>query len=121
MTIIEAGNEVSLLVSRSENKQVLKNIVDKLPCGYGNANIEGAVSLAEGIVKESPNSKVILYSDKEYTNSGEISIVNVSKTRNNVAISQVSSAYINNSYTVMSTVVSYGSSKRITLELYIDE
>ena len=121
MSLIEAGNTVTLLVARSDNKQVLRSALDKLECGYSEANIDGGFALAESIVKESNTSRVILYSDKDYTDNGEMSIVNVAKSRDNVAITQVSSAYVDESYTVMSTVVNYGKEKNVTLELYLDD
>ena len=121
MSLIEAGNTVTLLVSRSDNKQVLREALEKLECGYSDANIDGAYSLADSIIKESNTSKVILYSDKDYEDSGNLSIVNVAKSRENVAITQATAAYVDDSYTVMSTVVNYGSDKSVTLELYVDD
>ncbi|NLN04385.1 MAG: VWA domain-containing protein [Clostridiaceae bacterium] len=121
MSLIEAGNTVNLLVSRSDNKQVLREALDKLECGYADANIDGAYSLADSIIKESNTSKVILYSDKDYEDSGDLSVVNVAKSRENVAITQATAAYVDDSYTVMSTVVNYGSEKSVTLELYVDD
>ena len=52
MSLIEAGNTVTLLVSRSDNKQVLREALEKLECGYSDANIDGAYSLADSIIGE---------------------------------------------------------------------
>ena len=50
-----------------------------------------------------------------------MSIINVAKSRENVAITQATAAYVDDNYTVMSTVVNYGSDKSVTLELYVDD
>ncbi len=120
ISIIEAGDKVSLVIAESQNKQIIKNAVNKMKCGYGKSNMEAAITLADGILKTADSAQLIVYTDKEYEQIKHVKTVNISKSGENIAVNMISSAYINDSYTVMSTVINYGKTKDVTLELYID-
>ncbi len=90
-------------------------------CSYGEANIEGAISLCEDVLTENPSAKIYLYSDTEYAYVPEgITIENVAAEEEwNAAILDVSTQINNNYYTFSVDVAYYGPdvTKAVTLTL----
>ncbi len=120
MSIIQVGDNVSLLVSRSADKQMLHAALRGMECGYGTADVQAAVALAGSLRIAEVSTQVVFYTDKEYRESGEISIVNLCEKEENTAVTGVSSVLTEKGYTILSTVQSSGGHNGLTLELYCD-
>lgn len=95
MTVILAGETSQVLAQRAvaENKeQVLADLAALIKngpdgCEYGNADIDGAMVLAEDILYENPNAEVVLYTGTNYIRKNGVNVMDMSTDREwNVAI-----------------------------------
>ena len=81
---------------------------------YGTPNIKAAIGLAEQITAYSTNSSVILYTDTQYIDSGEIEVVDVSNPSDwNAAILDVRARVVENYYVFEVDVACYGIDKDV--------
>lgn len=90
-------------------------------CGYGSADIDGAMKLAEGILTATPQAEVVFYTAKTYINTGKVEVVDVSDDYEyNVAILDCRAVLIENYYTFEVDVASYGrdSDVQVNCEVY---
>ena len=84
------------------------------PCTYGAADIPAAVKLAEEITAYAENVEVILYTDVDYVDPGEIKVVSVKDINDwNAAILDVRAIEEENSYRIEIDVACYGKNSSI--------
>jgi len=87
LSIILAGETSEVLAQRAipeEKDEVVAALTPlisnklNLACGYGNADIDGAMALAEEILFENPNAEVVLYTGTNYLRKNGVKVVDVS-------------------------------------------
>ena len=84
------------------------------PCTYGASDIPAAVKLAEEITAYAENVEVILYTDVDYVDPGEITVVSVRDINDwNAAILDVRAIDDENSYRLEIDVACYGKNRSI--------
>ena len=84
------------------------------PCTYGASDIPAAVKLSEEITAYAENVEVILYTDVEYVDPGEITVVSVRDIADwNAAILDVRAIYEENAYRIEIDVACYGKNRSI--------
>lgn len=89
----------------------------ELQCSYGSADMEGAVSLAEQFLLDSPKTEVLLYTATEYIEKGDITVVNVAEEGEwNAAVMGVTATLNDeNYYEFNADVACYGRSEELVV------
>ena len=127
VSIILAHDTASFLVEKAtaftkgevtsaldELKIKLQN--DEHPCTYGTPDIEGAIRLSEKITAFTPDVEVLLYTDTNYIDAGQITVKNMSaETDYNVAVLDVRMVSFDNRYYIEVDVVCHGTNKAVTV------
>ncbi len=96
----------------------LDNINDKMDevvdgnteCSYGNASIDDAINKCDDIIKDNPNVKIYLYTDKDYDYPpSTVTVVNVADTEEwNAAILDATAETEDNTYVFTVDLAVYG-------------
>lgn len=122
MTVIWAGPEASFVVQRAglEEQGELNEKLAALECSYGDADIDGAMLLAQNILHYNADAEVVLYTATEYLNRGKfVRVEDVSAEGEwNIAILDATATLENNFYTLTVEVACYGADKEF--ELYCE-
>lgn len=127
ISIILAGEKASILVSReSENLEAVEQALDALTsetlaCTYGTADIDGAASLAEDILKQNSQTEILFYTATTYVDKGSFTVVDVSAEADwNVAVLGCTPTLEEtNVYAFPVTVGCYGKTKPVTVTVEI--
>lgn len=120
VSIVLASNEASYLTQRSESETELLLALRNAKCSYGEADIVGALELAQLICDKYAVTDVMLYADHEYESADNLSVINVAETEWNLSVSDLSYTKRNGTYTFTGTVTSYGKDCTETFALNID-
>ena len=129
ISVIVADSEAYVLASRAtsetlpELKAKLASLTeDGLRCGYGSADLNGAATLAEDILKQNSESEVLLYTATEYIDKGDFTVVNVAAEDDfNVAVLGCTPTLSEtNTYSFLVDIGCYGRAKsvEVTCEIY---
>ena len=127
LTVILAGSKASYVLQRagtdygSEVQQRLDELLaaDRFACTYGEADLSGAVELAESVLLESPDAEVVLYTGSAYTDAGKIRVVDVSDVGEwNAAVLDVRAVTDENYYRFEVDVACYNRDR--SLDVYLD-
>ena len=92
-----------------------------MTCSYENADIDAAVKLTEGVLAESPEAEIILFTGNNYSETGSIQVRDMSNDEWNVSILDFTSNLNNGYYDFHADVASYGFDHEVTISLYIDD
>ncbi|MCL2675684.1 MAG: VWA domain-containing protein [Firmicutes bacterium] len=137
VTVILAGTKADPILLSAAKIEDLDKAMDKLvektedlglpvACTFGQADIDGAMLLAEGYLAENPLSDVYLYTATLYEDVGNVNVVDVSKrdvkiyeenTEWNAAILDVKVTYEEHSYRFAVDVISYNADRNIPVTL----
>ena len=115
--LVQQANAESVAQVKSSLTSLLD--VNAPPHTLGNPDIDGAMKLAEEITAYTANAEVVLYTDSNYLNKGNVRVVDVSDTMDwNVAILDVRANLVENQYVFEVDVACYGNDSDI--EVYVD-
>ncbi len=90
-------------------------------CTYGDADIEGAMKKAEKLTAFTPDVEVILYTDTNYTDAGNVTVKNVNGDLDfNVAVLDARMTKFDNRYTLEVDVVCYGQNRNVTVYAIVE-
>ena len=126
LSVIVADSDAHYLVSRQTRDglaavgMALDSLVSpELKCSYGTADMEGAATLAQDILKKNSETEVILYTATEYIDKGNFTVVNVADESDwNAAILYVKPTLEeSNSYSFTVGAGCYGQSRSMTVYL----
>ncbi|MBR7165570.1 MAG: BatA and WFA domain-containing protein [Clostridia bacterium] len=120
VSVITAGREASYLVQKSESGNEVRLALNHALCENGTANTWEALELAQMICDRSPNSKVILYTDTEYSNTSRIQVKNLNRGEWNVALTGMEAEKLGENVTFTATLVSYGLDTSVTCGIKVD-
>lgn len=121
MTVIYAGTETRLLISRSDSERDIKAAVAEIEVSYGEADLPAAFALAEEVLNENPGAQIYLYTDKEYETEEMVQVINLSGEAWNVAVLSMEDGQSGSrEVTFSAEVASYGKDVQATLVLYVD-
>ena len=119
VSVILAGGEAEMLVRRadpSRRAEVLETIDGLLGddtqasrCSYMQADVEGAMRLAEEIAQINPEAQIVYYTATKYADPGPVTIVDVSEEGEwNIGVLDADVALEENYYTITTDVAAYG-------------
>ncbi|MCK9909730.1 VWA domain-containing protein, partial [Microbacteriaceae bacterium K1510] len=96
LTLIEAGREPKVLLSKSADKQALQQALQQIPARMGSSDNPGALSLAKAIATSEPGSGIMWFgdggsdafseTDMDGLEASSFRFVQTGKTKENVAI-----------------------------------
>jgi len=129
VSVIVADNSAEFLSERItvSSKGLLKNklngLVDEegIDCSYSTADVEGAISLAEKILKENPKTKIYLYTDITYSYIPKgIEIISVAEESEwNAAILDAHTVLVDNYYQFYVDVACYNKDMPLAVNLTV--
>jgi len=94
----EKGHQISLILatdcascvfSHATSESAIGRSVSNLSCGNGAADLEGALSIAEGLLMNSMSQEVMIFSDQEAGENENIRLVNLSENEWNITVSNL--------------------------------
>ncbi len=121
MTIIAASNQAEIIMSRSADKEGLKNSLRGLEPGNGKSAMEDALSIAQAMNREIKGLNTIIFSDrfKEESLNG-FTFIRVNGEGENRAVENMSYSRQSDRLVVLSTVGNYGADAVLSLECLAD-
>ncbi len=124
VTIIVAGNEAAYLAERAtvEDQSEIRSLLAGLTCSYGEADVEGAMRLAEEVLELNPAADVLFYTATKYADAGdEVILQDVSAEGEwNAAILGASAVLVDNYYTITVDIACYGADESFDLHCEVN-
>ncbi len=121
MSIICTGSSASFVVKNTQSESIVRRALDTLECDWSESDISGAIALAMREKSDTVETNIILYTDTDYIEAGDIQVVNMAGKETNAAVLSLTDKMVkNDGYTFTGTVASYGKSDTLTVGLYID-
>ena len=131
VSIILAHDNASFLIqqanalAKGEITEVLTDLkasaANEQACTYGDADIIGAMKLAEKLTAFTPDVEVILYTDTYYIDAGNVTVKNVNGEQDfNVAVLDARMIKFDNRYTLEVDVVCYGQNRNVTVYAIVE-
>lgn len=120
ITVILAGESASYVIRRTDSAGYAKQKLSEAECSFAKADIEGAMKLAESVLSENPKSEVYFFTDSDYTDSGNVNVVNVSASEWNAAVLSFTSKWGSKGYTFSADIACYGKDAELPVNLVVD-
>ena len=120
MTVILAGDTASYLLESSESTAEVQLALDKAYCSNGGCNVEQALELAQSACDRSDNAKVLFYTDCDYEQAGNITVVNMSREEWNVSLTGLEMKEDDGKTMFVGSLVSYYKDAKVTVGFAID-
>ncbi len=128
VSVVLAGREATFVHQRAtaDMRSTFMMEMDALTdpadfkCTYGNADIDGAMTLAESVLQINPKAEVVLFTGTTYLDKGKVTVNYVSDPgEKNVSISKVSAVREENYYRFDVDMTSYGANHSGILNVQI--
>lgn len=119
-TVILAGEEASFIARRLDSSKFIKQLLSELNPSFGNADMNAAISLTEGVLAENPNAEVILFTGNQYSEIGTIKVRDMSRNEWNVSILDFNAKLESGYYTFRADVASFNKNQNVAITLFID-
>ncbi len=123
------GSTYTLICARESSVMVYQGIQDSdraiellrdAEISDGSADIVNSLADAQKLFDENPSLKTYFFTDKDYTDSSNVEIVNVALSESNFAILSAECEYSGDDLVVSGKLISYGSDGTISLSVYSD-
>ena len=115
MTVIIASDTPACIVTGGSTSQAL-SALERASCGYGGCDIYESMRLAREAYAHMGTAKVTLYTDTQYAEVENVSVVDMNRGEVNVAIT----ALTHMGGTFEGTLTSYGEDRDVTVGLSVD-
>ena len=120
-TLICMSDNTSVIYERITDKDIAVDLLMDLECTDSPADAEEAMTRAQEYFDEDASTLIYLVTDKEYTNSENVEIVNISsQNATNYALNEVDGVLTEGVLGVKGNAVSYTSDATLNIELYIN-
>lgn len=121
-TLITVSNDTNVLYEREKDKETALALLDKAENGYGASDFGEAVVKAQEYFNEGKGVLTYIVTDKRYNDGDNVEILNVTDTKGNYALFDVSYDYsVLGEMKVSGKAVSYGKDAELEIWLYIDD
>jgi hypothetical protein len=123
VTLISIGKSVNIEENLSSDRGRLLDKLSKLKVSNSTSNIEDAESLISSIIKQNPETRVVVFGDSAINiPSVDVEFSKVSNNGDNFAVTMMSHTKTEKGITVLSRISNY-SSKDVTIpvSLYVDK
>ncbi len=116
--VVQRANAAALNATTDALGELIKSGAEQ--CSFGSADLNGAVKLAESVLAENPDAKIVLYTATKYLNKNGIEVIDVSANGEwNAAVLDVNAEIVNGYYVITAKVGCYGRSQRIRITLAV--
>lgn len=121
-SLIYASDNSSLLVDKTTNKETIYNSLTNLTTTNSSSLLDNALQLMQQYYSDDSSYDVYVLTDKDYINTNNVSIINVSNNEINSAITSLNVIYdVNNYINVYGNVITYGGDLKVSISLLIDD
>ena len=120
VTVILAGDEASYLTRQTDSAGELKLALKGVQSSNGSCNISSAIELAQEMCDRTENGKVFFYTDKDFTASGNIEVVDMRAGEWNVSLEGLRSRNRSDHTEFTGLLTSYNKDAVVTVGLKID-
>ncbi len=121
VTVIVAGSTATMPVRRSDARLYINQMVDRCECSWGDADITGALEIAQSVLKENKRAKVVYYTDTTYNTLENIETVSVVGNEWNAAAQGLEVQQVKGAFSFTGKVVSYGRDETLNVMLYVND
>ena len=119
-TLIYAGNSTETWFEKITDKKTAKQIVNDREVGYVAFDADTALEQAKKFYYNNPAVSVYLVTDTDYEEHDNVNVINVAKTTENYALTNINYGLESGSLVVTGTVIAYNSNELLLIELYFD-
>ncbi len=123
-TVILAGLQAGYVTVQQTSIDQINESLDALlagedsMCSYGTGDIAGAMQLANNLYKNNAMAQIYLYTATQYTNAGDIHVVNVASENDwNAAVLDLTTELVENYYRFTAEIAVYGADKYVNVTL----
>ena len=120
VSIILAADSATYLVQESTSVNEVKLALSNISCTYGDCDASEAVSLAQLMCDRSNNVEVIFYTDCDYAETENITVINLNQAEWNIAVSDLTTKADGKSTVFTGSIISYNKEATVTVGLKID-
>lgn len=120
VSIILASSDPSYLVQGSKSENEVKLALNNATCSYGDCNVSDAISLAQLMCDRSDKAEVIFFTDREYSETENIRVINLDKGEWNVSVEGLSAKAEGKDTVFTGSLISYNGETTVTVGLRID-
>ena len=121
VSILLAGEEPVWLLQEGTSSAEAEAVLNAAECGWGGADITGAMTLAQLFADAHANTEITLYTDQTVAEAEGLTVVSLNDGSWNAAVTGLSVTQTGaDSYTVTGTVISCGWASRLTVGLKLN-
>ena len=120
ITVITATDNAAYLVQSTTSQGDVEFALEDIEATLGGCNPEKALELARPICESSKNASVIFYTDCNYEDTQNITVVNVNQNEWNLAVENLSLTEGTDESLLTGTITSYNRDATVTVGLKID-
>ena len=122
ISILLAGEEPVWLLQEGTSSAEAEAVLNAAECGWGGADITGAMTLAQLFADAHANTEITLYTDQTVTEAEGLTVVSLNDGSWNAAVTGLSVTQTGtDSYTVTGTVTSCGWASRLNVGLKLND
>ena len=121
-SLIYASDTSSLLVNKTNNKETIYNSLLNITTSNKSIMLDNAIELMQQYYYEDSSYDVYVLTDKDYIETSNVNVINISNNEINSTIASLSIAYgTTNNISVNGTLITYGSDLKVNISLFIDD
>ncbi len=121
-SLIYASDTSSLLVNKTNNKETIYNSLLNITTSNKSIMLDNAMELMQQYYYEDSSYDVYVLTDKDYIETSNVNVINISNNEINSTIASLSIAYgTTNNISVNGTLITYGSDLKVNISLFIDD
>lgn len=120
-TLVYSGDTTDFIFEAVTNKDTAKEYVGRLSVGYVPMDSADALKAAQDYFNYNTSVLTYLFTDKNYGESENIEIVDVSEEVENYSVTNVDYSLAGSQLKITGTVSSYLNEKAVTVKLYFDD
>ncbi|MCH5350973.1 MAG: BatA and WFA domain-containing protein [Clostridiales bacterium] len=102
------------------DKKTAKQKLSEFTVGYESPDAANAIRLAQSKFNDNPSMLTYFFTDKDYNQANNVTIVNVAKDVDNYAIKDIAYELLGSRLKITGTAVSYLGESDVTVEVYFD-
>lgn len=122
MTVISADAQAVMLIERTQVFGEVEYALSQVEPGWSAGDLDGALALAQEVLWARPKAEVLLYTDKAYAQTENLTVVTLEDAGEwNAAVTAMKGRVSPEGTTFETTIVSYGRDADLTAALYVDD
>lgn len=119
-SLICIGDSAQVSFEKIESKSQAKKLLAEASVTHTEGNYTDAIGVAQSYFDKNSSIKLYLMTDRDYTEHGNVEVVNVSGGADNYTLKDVTYTYANKNLTVKGNLLSYESDAVLTVDMYLD-